>query len=215
MKAYKHTSSEFIGGMLERGIIRIGTFESYGAIKGPQRDVMEGKILYHGTGKADFRDNPSAETFRDFRRMGMHIDLSKGGTVGEIQFNNARSIIRLPPLYLLCLSQTSTNRGTMEDGYDATVEVSDLDDLARQLAAAHPNHLGHWKIAPVQYRSRTLHYRAQGPGSDPDPFFKEERFRPEQEIRIAWKPAQPFSPRPPVEPFLAECPNAARLFKRL
>lgn len=214
VKAFKHTSRQYVGSLLERGAFLIGTFDSYAAIEGPQADPMEGRVRYGGY--AAFRGAITSEQdLRDLRRIGIHIKARGGGTVSNIFWNGATALMKLPALYVLCFSLDGDNRHTMEDGYNVTVEVSDLRDLARQLSAKHHDRLGRFAIGPVQYRSRNLDVRARGPGSDPDPFFKEPRFEAEKEVRIVWEPTRHYSKGLKVEPFLTDCPGAASLVREV
>jgi hypothetical protein len=114
----------------------------------------------------------------------------------------------VPDLFVLCLTAVANNPALSTNERTSTLRISSIELLAEFLTRRHRNVLGTgYSWGRVDYAPRTFDPRKIV--LNPNPFIKEVKFKPEQEIRIVWTPAD-TSPE-----LLTDCPEISGLVSRI
>ncbi|MFD1191156.1 hypothetical protein [Phenylobacterium conjunctum] len=112
------------------------------------------------------------------------------------------------PGLAFCTCATPANVELRKQGRTAIIEILDVDELGRRLAAAHPDRLGAPTARSVRYENRV--FRADQPIlPEPNAFIKDKAFQSEKEIRIVWPTISGEIP----EQFTTAAPGIAPLLR--
>lgn len=186
MRAYKYVDIEFADAVAS-GSLRIGTFESYGALEGVRRDDGEGvlqRTLNYHIGDT----NTDSVGVRAAASVGICLENSQ-----NVIFRKVRSILTIPPLYCFCMSRRLDNMHLMAERPQAVFEVTGVKSLAHAVMSLYPDRLIGFRAGNVTYKSRIVDALLDQT-SGPEPFVKSEQFAQECEIRIIWQPDPGASP---------------------
>lgn len=112
-------------------------------------------------------------------------------------------IEHVPEFYILSLSADAENDSLRNENNSAVVLIRFLHTVGLLLQNRHSEKLGNCFVRRVSYRRRTFDFHENEIPS-PSPFVKEEHFRPQNEIRIAW-----LARETEQKTFITDCPEIA------
>ena len=174
--AFKHVPMRFADAFAA-GDIAIGTLEHYRSIAGDRADVDEGLATYHVT---SFDSSTANQVEKLAARNFRVIADAPGFRMEGITLVDDT----LPTTYIFCMSTVPDWSRLLLD--EVIFEITNVKRFAKAIQKARATLLNRPIIAPVSYGRKTAETASQAVEIKQGIFNKNEQFRQEREVRIAW-----------------------------
>lgn len=185
MRAWKFVPKKYADDF-EKGVLRIGTVQSYAQIEGSRQDKFDSAISYHEgvtTINNGHVNNPN--NIKHLQMLGFLPADFQANRFRSAFFYNNTYIVRAPDRYAFCMSRVWTNFSDSQDEH-AIFEISDIHGMAHAIVFDSRNNL-------VDFITRRVRYQGVNVSLgtleviEPDYFTKDVIFSHEREIRIIFE----------------------------
>lgn len=201
---FKHITAEHAEAFFLGDSIQLATYEYYNKGEGDRVDPLEGQAI-NGSGEENLYYHARCGNAGAIEFMNRLFGSGWQAQPRTVDMTVSKNVIhyRLSPAYIFCAS-LEPDVARISAG-ERCFLIHDMIEFASQLANARSDLLTNWGIGSVVYEKREVNVLQQGI-RESDPFRKDERFRPENEVRIAFEPG-PI----PDDPLRIKMPFAPRL----